>query len=148
MPYISFFGPDPLRPLNVGYLQWQLLSQETLVFTPARTSFAVDTGVRLHLPSGYYGDLDVRVPGDPLGRVRAYRIFPEDSGRRIEFRMQSIDEVRERGETRKLRSEYYTMPPLRVSGDGRVLVCRGDAIATLKVRRCNVPYCDHATCGN
>lgn len=141
-PHISYHGQPGLEPRCVGYKTWELFAQETLVCGP-RAAPLCDTQVCLHMNPEWYAILEYRVIGDPHGRVIVHRVahyteydvvFFLESHRHME-RSQSAPRMELRREDRL--ATRATMAPR---------VRRGDLVATVKMRRCLIPDCDHRSC--
>lgn len=145
LPHLEYSGVSALEPLNVGYLRWHLLALDTFVFRDDRQSFLCRTGVRASFGPNWYADLDVRVPGDPLGRRRAFRIFHFDSGREIAFQLESFARLEAEGVVNELVTPPAPFAPPRIQD--RLVLTRGEPVATLTIRCCRVPGCDHSSCG-
>lgn len=145
LPEMYFSGPDILRPLSIGYMKWRLLAPTTFHFDEEHTRHLCFSGVKLKMGPNWYADLDVCVPGDPLCRVKPFRIFHWDSDREIAFGIDSLRAVQDEGAVYSLVPTYSSLDPPRCSR--RVTIHRGEPLAILTLRRCSVPGCDHSDCG-
>lgn len=140
LPFISFSGNPTLEPRSVGYLTWHLLAQETLVCS-ANAAPLCDTGVSVHLSPCWFAEVECKIVGDQLGRTSTYRIAGR-SGQDIVFFLESTDHLAAAASSRHFAHCSHGANQRA----GRRIVNRGAVVATLTIRPCYVPGCDHSDC--
>lgn len=138
VPFISFSGNSQLQPRSIGFLRWHLLAQETLVCS-ANAAPLCNTGVSVHMGPRWFAEVECKIIGDPVGRTTTYRIRGP-SEEEIMFFIESSEHLA------VVQRSHFAHCPYGPRGAGRRIVSRGAVIATLTIRACYVPDCDHSDC--